>query len=68
MLSALYGSLIAILVSSGLTVAVKLIESSYSNSVRHDLTDDEKLILLRANLDQFSDNITEDLKSLDQRL
>ena len=68
MISAIYGSLIAIIVSSGLTVAINLIETSFSNSVRHNLTIDERLILSRSNLDQFINNINQDVKTLDQRL
>tara|TARA_B100000579_G_C22178292_1_gene552943 strand:+ start:353 stop:559 length:207 start_codon:yes stop_codon:yes gene_type:complete len=68
MISALYGSLIAIIVSTGLSVAVNLIERSYSESVRYPLTNEEKLIFSRAKLDEFIDNINQEITSLDQRL
>ena len=68
MISALYGSLITIIVSTGLSVAVNLIESSYSNSVRYPLTNEERLIFSRANLDEFIDIINQEIKTLDQRL
>tara|TARA_Y100000739_G_scaffold200178_1_gene184211 strand:+ start:454 stop:660 length:207 start_codon:yes stop_codon:yes gene_type:complete len=68
MISALYGSLITIIVSTGLSVAVNLIESSYSNSVRYPLTNEERLIFSRANLDEFIDIMNQEIKTLDQRL